>query len=355
MSLVGAQQRAEALTVVSSEGPDLRAAWEALLEEAYRYSPRVTPVHEGVLAFTGRPVEARQFADAFAARVGATGTLEEARLLAYVSEPGEATIAEDPWYVLDHAPIYLLRGVGLSGLNTERLRWLGVERIGALRRWSRAQLTGYLAAEGKALLPYLHGPRQNRIPVFRPPTTIEAQHAFADLVYEPFEIDPVLQKLATKIAEGLGKRAATFLTVEAGPSGVLSRSTRRAKRPVRSQERIAKMIALAFDDTNVAPLGIEQIRVIAAGIELPAEQGSLWRHRERFERAVRELEERYPGQARIFREHDPNALTSARRFELVRAATGEPVTTEEGARHAENGHADPGGEPRRVAVAAPHA
>jgi nucleotidyltransferase/DNA polymerase involved in DNA repair len=155
MSLVGAEQRATGLAVVSSDGPDLRAAWESLLEEAFRYSPRVTPVREGVLAFTGRPVEARQFAGAFTARVGATGTLEEAQLLAYVSEPGEATVAEDPWRLLDQAPIYLLRGVGLSELNTERLRWLGVQRIGALRRWSKAQLTAYLADEGKALLPYL--------------------------------------------------------------------------------------------------------------------------------------------------------------------------------------------------------
>ena len=328
MSLVGAEQRAEGLLVVPAEGPDLRAAWEALLEEAFRYSPRVIPVREGVLAFTGRPVEARQFAAAFAARVGAAGTLEEAQLLAYAGAPGEATIADDAWGVLDQAPIYLLRGVGLSELNVDRLRWLGVHRIGALRTWSKAQLVAYLADEGKALLPYLHGPRRERIPIFRPPVTVEASHAFSDVVHEPFEIDPVLQELAHEIAAGLGKRAATFITVEAGPSGVLSRSTRRAKRPVRTPERVAKMVALAFDDTRVAPLGVEEIRVIAAGIALPAEQSGLWRHRERLERAVRELEERYPGQARIFREHDPHALTSARRFELVSAATGEPIATE---------------------------
>lgn len=381
MSRVGAEQHAAGLATVPADGPDLHAAWEALLEEAFRYSPRVTPVREGVLAFTGRPVEARQFADAFAARVGAAGTLEEAQLLAYVREPGEATVAEDAWRVLDPAPVYLLRGVGLSELNVERLRWLGVERIGALRRWSRAQLTAYLAAEGEALLPYLHGPRRPSIPSFRSPVTVEARYVFDDMVHEPFEIDPVLRTLAHRIAAELGKRAATFVTVEAGSTGVLSRSTRRAKRPVRTAERIAKMVALAFDDTRVAPLGVEEIRVIAAGIALPGEQGALWRHRERLARAVRELEERYPGQARLFRERDPGALVGARRFALVSAATGEPVAgdalyadaptiawesgiragarhageTGEGGRHDESGNAGSRGEPGRAAVAAPHA
>ncbi len=325
MRLAGAQQRSDELVVAASGGPDQAAAWAVLEEEAYAFSPRVCTVREGVLAFEGEADEARAFARAFGVRVGAAASVEAAHLLAYTAARGEARASRDPWTVLDDAPAYLLRGVGLSRLNLERLGWLGVERIGELRAWSAAQLTAYLAADGAEVVRHLKGPHRSRLPIYAPLPTLRATHAFYDTVLEPHQVDPVLERLALELAERLGDRAARHVTVETDGSGLRSRATRRAKRPLRDPWKLLRAIEHALEDAGSQALGIDEVAVTLSGLSRPSSQGSLWQQRERLERAVRDVHERYAGQARRFVEIDPHALLRSRHWALVDAATGEPI------------------------------
>jgi len=328
MTIAGAQQRLPALTVLPSAGPEVDAAWDAFLNDLHDLSPRLAPLRTGVVAFPGDAHDAAAFAERSGARVGGAGTIEEAWLLAYLSEPGRARVVADDAEtraLLDVAPTYLLGGLGLSSAQRERLAWLGIETVGALRRWTPAQLVAYLGEEGRALLPVLHGPRTGRVPVRLPPEVLTAEHAFDDPAREPAEIEPVLERLLGSAADRLGERSAERVRIVASASGLHSEATRRAKAPLRDPARLLRLARLALDDTGLVPLGIDELRLELSGLARRSEAGELWPQRRRRELAAHAVHARFPGQARTFALHDPEALRSRLRWRLLDLGSGEPL------------------------------
>ncbi len=328
MTVAGAWQRAPSLTILPSAGPEVDAAWEAFLDGMHDVSPRVAAVRLGVVAFAGDPHDAASFAERAGARVGGAGTVEEAHLLAYLAEPGRAVVAaagEDPWTRLDPAPAYLLGGTGLSSAQRERLAWLGVDTVGALRRWTPAQLLAFLGDEGRALTPVLHGPRIDRVPVRPPPVVAAADHAFDDAACEPAEIDPILERLVAQAAETLGQRSAERVRVLVSSAGLRSDATRRAKAPLRDPVRLLRLARLALSDTGLVPLGIDELRIELSGLARRAEPGELWTQRRRRAKAARAVHDRFPSQARRFALHDPDALRPRLRWRLLDLASGDPL------------------------------
>jgi protein ImuB len=328
MTLAGARQRVPALIVLPAAGPEVDAAWEAFLDGMHEVAPRVAAVRTGVVAFDGDAHDAAAFAERTGARVGGAGTVEEAQLLAYTAEPGRARVAapnEDPWAQLDPAPAYLLGGAGLSPAERERLAWLGVDTIGALRRWTPAQLRAYLGEEGGALARVLHGPRTDRLPRRLPPPVVTAEHAFEDAAREPAEIDPILERLVRRAVRALGERSAERVRVIASSAGLRSDATRRAKEPLRDPPRLLRLARLALEDAGLVPLGVEELRVELSGLARRAEAGELWPQRRRRVRAARAVHDRFPGQARRFALHDPDALRPRQRWRLLDLASGDPL------------------------------
>ena len=291
-------------------------------------SPRVAAVRLGVVAFAGDAHDAASFAERAGARVGGAGTVEEAHLLAYLAEPGRAVVAaagEDPWTRLDPAPVYLLGGAGLSSAQRERLAWLGVDTVGALRGWTPAQLLAFLGDEGRALTPVLHGPRIDHVPVRPPPVVVAAEHAFDDAACEPAEIDPILERLVERAAEALGERSAERVRVLVSTAGLRSDATRRAKAPLRDPVRLLRLARLALSDTGLVPLGLDELRIELSGLTRRAEAGELWAQRRRRAEAARAVHARFPGQARRFALHDPDALRPRLRWQLLDLASGDPL------------------------------
>lgn len=328
MAVAGAWQRAPSLTILPAAGPEVDAAWEAFLDDMHDVSPRVAAVRLGVVAFAGDAHDAASLAERAGARVGGAGTVEEAHLLAYLAEPGRAVVAaagEDPWTRLDPAPVYLLGGAGLSSAQRERLAWLGVDTVGALRRWTRAQLLAFLGDEGRALAPVLHGPRIDRVPLRPPPVVAAAGHAFDDAACEPAEIDPILERLVVRAAEALGERSAERVRVLVSTAGLRSDATRRAKAPLRDPVRLLRLARLALSDTGLVPLGIDELRIELSGLARRAEAGELWAQRRRRAEAARAVHARFPSQARRFALHDPDALRSRLRWRLLDLASGDPL------------------------------
>ncbi len=328
MTVAGAWQRAPSLTILPTAGPEVDAAWEAFLDGMHDVSPRVAAVRVGVVAFAGDAHDAASLAERAGARVGGAGTIEEAHLLAYLAEPGRAVVAaagDDPWARLDPAPVYLLGGAGLSSAQRERLAWLGVDTVGALRRWTPAQLLAFLGDEGRALTPVLHGPRIDRVPLRAPPVVVVTGHAFDDAACEPAEIDPILERLVGQAAEALGERSAERVRVLVSSAGLRSDATRRAKAPLRDPVKLLRLARLALSDTGLVPLGIDELRIELSGLVRRAEAGELWAQRRRRAEAARAVHARFPRQARRFALHDPGALRPRLRWRLLDLASGDPL------------------------------
>ncbi|MDR9392329.1 MAG: hypothetical protein RI554_09910 [Trueperaceae bacterium] len=327
-ALAGARQRLPDLHVVTPDGPDLAAAWDAVLDEARDVSPFLAAVAPGVLALRASPADAHAFAVRHEARVGVADTVQEARLLALLAPPGTVRAVppdEDPWTTLDRAPVAALRALGLPDADRDRLAWLGVTRVGDLRAWSARQRAAFLGPAAAALAATLDGPRDAHVPLRPPPLRIAVRHAFDDPAREPAELDPVLADLADRIAAALGERSADRLRVRAEAAGVAADATRRAKRPLRDADAILRLAHLALADAGLVPLGLDALTLEASGLARRSRPGALWRHRERRERATALLDARFPGHARRFAVHDPGALRASLRWRLLNAASGEPL------------------------------
>ncbi|MEX2501237.1 MAG: hypothetical protein WD336_02575 [Trueperaceae bacterium] len=343
MTVAGARQRLPGVAVVPSAGPAVDAAWDAFLDEMHDVAPRVAPLRTGVVAWRGPTGDAVPFAERTGARVGAADTIEEAWLLAYLAAPGQAATVppgSDPWPRLDRAPVRLLGGIGLDASgpddsrsdgpaldrgDLERLAWLGVRTIGALRRWTPAQLRAWSGAAGPRLVRVLHGPRNDRIPARTPAPVIVMTHAFDDAVTEPWRIGPIVQRLAERAARALHGRDAERLRVRVRAGGLRSEAVRRAKEPLHRPDAIVRLAWLALDETRLAPFGIDDLTLELSGLARTATQGELWQQHRRAARAAHAVHARFPGQARRFVPHDPYALRSRQRWRLLDAATGDPL------------------------------
>jgi hypothetical protein len=113
--------------------------------------------------------------------------------------------------------------------------------------------------------------------------------------------------------------------VIASSAGLRSDATRRAKEPLRDPPRLLRLARLALEDAGLVPLGVEELRVELSGLARRAEAGELWPQRRRRVRAARAVHDRFPGQARRFALHDPDALRPRQRWRLLDLASGDPL------------------------------
>lgn len=147
--------------------PGLEAAWETLLHELNRYTPRLEAPHPGLVFLDLSPADARLLAGEYRVPVGLGPTREDARLAAATALPGEVRVVDDPEAFLEGFPVEHLAAVGLPEEGLARLRWLGIETAGQLAAWSRTQLLAFLPG-AERILPYLKGPKTDRVAVFEP-------------------------------------------------------------------------------------------------------------------------------------------------------------------------------------------
>ncbi|MFN4073924.1 MAG: hypothetical protein ACK4G4_11015 [Thermus sp.] len=290
--------------------PQGEAAWRGLLQELYRLTPRVEALAPGkaLLALDDLPL-ARSLAQGYRARVGVAPWREVALLAAWASREGEVRLVEEgrEGEFLDRLPLYLLRGVGLSPEGLERLRLLGLRRVGEVRRFHPQQLLAYLR-EGKALLPFLFGPWRRE--VARLPEE-EGVGVWASLD-PPAEADRGLfRHLAQGLAKRLLPRAAGRLEVVALAGGLLFRGEDWPKRPLREEEEIYLALVRAFGRSGALGLPLEEVRVRAHGLVRPALQEGLFR---RGGEGLAPLLARFPGALLRAEVVDPGALVPEQGF-----------------------------------------
>lgn len=274
MALEAAQARVASLLALPYPA-QAEAAWRALLRELHALTPWVEPQGPGVAFLRLSPEEARLLAQGYGARVGVAPWREVALLAAWAAREGEARVVAEgeEGGFLDRLPLYLLRGVGLTPEGLARLRLLGLRRVGELRAWQPHQVAAYLP-EGRALLPYLHGPWRREVARFPEEAALEAYlhlHPPAEATFG------LLAHLAGRLARGLGERAASRVEVEGMGLGLRFRGEHLAKAPLRDEAGVRLALELALRKSGAAGLPLEEVRARALGLFRPSRQEGLWR------------------------------------------------------------------------------
>lgn len=277
------------------------------------------------------PADAAQLAETYSVRVGMAESLEVAVLGALISSPGRVKVIEPARQeqLLNALPLYILKGVGLSQQALGDFGWLGVERTGELRRWSKAQVAAYLGRASKGVMPYLFGPYRTYLGRYAPAPQVSAQAVFEEPECEPLALHPALEQLCVKSAAQLDGRAASRLTITVVSQKLTFKATRIAKQPLRRSDVMFRLALLALEDTHAQPLGIEVLTVELSGLSRSSEQLSLWPRKERVERvayAIEVVEARFPRAILKLVQDDPYALASEHNVRFVVRSTGEEVS-----------------------------
>lgn len=325
MRLEGAKLRAQHLVTLAPSPVDLARAWHGVLRELAAWTPWLTSHRQGLALLRATPLEAAELAEAFEGRVGVAADRQTAELAAAAARPGAVRNvppgAESAF--LARLPLRFLRAAGLGEGDLTRLQWLGLATAGDLARWSREQLEGYLGAAGRALGPYLHGPRSSELPSWAPPAPLRRHLAFDQPLFEPFELEGAIDHLSRALAEALAGSAAKRLTLIAEVGALAMPASRLAKRPMRAPEQIRRQALLALDDCGAAPIGIDGLALELDERARCTEQEGLWATRAQRVRAEETVLARFPDALRQVRWGDPYApaVDHAWAWEPVSAAS----------------------------------
>ncbi len=301
MIVDGARSRCSELVIVETNDVTLKHAWEDVVSQLYTFTDRIEPVRPGTVFLDIAEADAGVITEVFQARVALADSQEHAHLKALVCVTEIPTpefqcgsrAPQSP--SVKEIPIGVLKEVGLGKKNIERLHWLGVETVGELQRWSKAQLASYFGKESVGLIRYLKGPFRTSVARFVPPVKLTASYTFDDTAVEPWQWEPVLAHLAGCLQTQLGDRAAARLTLTAESSGLAFSATRVSKEPLRGVSSLLGQAHLALADSGVQGLGIDKLTLTLSGLYRPSTQGALFGSREDVAKAVKVVEARFPG------------------------------------------------------------
>ncbi len=309
MRVEGARLRAEHLVALEPDGVELAQAWQGVLRDLSAWTPWLVGRRQGLALLRATPHEAQALAETFEGRVGVAPDRQTAELAAAATRPATVRTVPpgDEAEFLARLPLRFLRAVGLSERDLTRLHWLGLATAGDLSRWSVEQLEGYLGAAGRALRPYLHGPRDAELPSWAPPAALRRHLAFDQPLFEPFELEGAIDHLSSALAEALEGSAARRLTLVAEVGGVAMPASRLAKRPMRESGQIRRQALLALSDCGAAPVGVDALTLELDERARLSEQEGLWATRSQRDRAQEAVLERFPGSLRQVRWRDPHA------------------------------------------------
>jgi len=300
MALEAARTRVESLQLLPYP-PRAEEAWKHLLAELHRLTPWVEALGPGVALLRLTPLEARLLAQGYRARVGVAPWREVALLAAWSAPEGEARAVEEAEAFLDRLPLRFLQGVGLTPEGLEKLRLLGLKRVGELRRWRPSQVAAYLR-EGRQLLPYLFGPWRKEVARFR-----EEERAEAEVLLDPpaEASEGLFRHLARLLARKLAGRAAQRVAVVALAEGLALRGEHLVKEPLREEEGLYLALVAAFRRSGAWGMPLGGVRGEALGLLRPARQEGLF---QREGEGLKALLAHHPGLFLRVEVVDPDAL-----------------------------------------------
>ena len=327
LSLAGARLKTSNLHVVDADVDQLKVQWSWQLGELNGWSPWLHSPRTGRAWLLVSPAEARRLPLEYGAQVGAAVNREVALAAALMTRPGELRIVEagKEREFLGRVPVNRLPALGFAPKATERFSWLGVRKLSDLFHWKESQLRNVSGPDAAGLHRLLHGPWETRVPLFLEEQTLKSSYSFEDTVQEPFEVEPVVRKLAGQLAQKLNGLATGRVTVTTESMGLKLPDETVCKEPVQNADVLIRLIWRSLQRSGALALGIDALSVTLADLSRPQVQQSLWPQKEARERAIRLVSRRYPGALLGFELVDPYSLARDRRFRLFRLDTGETV------------------------------
>ena len=323
MGLLAARTRVTSLIELVPDSPQLQDAWQDLVLELNDLSPKLEDDGLGNVSLECELEDAQTLAQAFSIRVGFAETKELASLAAMSGVAGTVRTIKTVKHFLEHIPLYIFKGLGLSSKLLEKFHFLGVQKLGQLFRWSKNQLKAFAGKEAQVLLPYLFGHNARQLCKFNPPKNLSAAYDFEDAVFEPYEIEPVITHLVTKLSSSLDDYVAKRLRLMATISGINFSSVRIPKQSIRSIQDIRQQALFALEESQATSLGVDSLRLELLGLYRPSEQRTIWRQKENRLKAIELIEERFPNSLLRFKEHDPYSIVN--KFQLEAIASQEVI------------------------------
>jgi len=314
MGLLAARTRATSLVELLPDSPQLQDAWQDLVLELYGLSPKLENNGLGNVSLQCELEDAQSLAQAFGIRVGFAKTKELASLAAMSSSAGKVRTIKITKNFLEQIPLYIFKGLGLSSKLIEKFYFLGVQKLGQLFRWSKTQLKAFAGKEAQVLLPYLYGHDARQLCT---------SYDFEDAVFEPYEIEPVINHLVAKLVNSLDDYVAKRLRLVATVSGINFSSVRIPKEGLRNSKDILQQVLFALEESQASSLGIDGLKLELLGLYRPSEQRTIWRQKENRLKAIELIEERFPNSLLRFKEHDPYSLVN--KFQLEAIARNEVI------------------------------
>lgn len=327
MRVSGALSRLPMLHTIPLSGPACQAAWAEVARTLPIYSPRVELLSLGRALLTLKPSAASELARALNGSIGLADTRELALLAALHTGNGQVQLVTSEKEFRQSLPLEVLRQVGLSADLLERLQWLGLNTVGDLLRWSKAQQAAYLGAEFTTLKPYLHGANSGGVQTAKLETEVSARLDFNEPIYEPFELEAAAAELTPLLLSALQGRTPQHLTVKAGVAGVTLSATRPLKEGVRTPAPLTRAMLRTLQDADAAQYGIETLEVTLTALTRPAMQDDLW-NRTAARSAADLAERRFPGVMRQVQWLDPHSLASDTAYRWISSLTQTPERAE---------------------------
>ena len=283
---------------------------EILLAELYSVTHRLEPFEAGVyLEIDAQAAELVK--DRYACAYGAGPSKEEARLRSLAPDLSD----------IDTLALDVLLSLGLSTAKLDSLTWLGVKTLGQLKAWRKTQLQAFLGDEAKRLLPYLKGPYSTNVALYTPPPYLSANYSFDEPALEPYLIWPVLEHLCLRAAPK-PQQAALRLDLSAVSGGLAFSASTLSKEPI-TAKNLFSLAQQTLNKTGVLGLEIESLELSLKQLFRPSEQPSLWQRKAQVQKAVDNVERRFPGALLKIVEADPHSILSEFRFclESVKGVT----------------------------------
>lgn len=330
MPVEGAKANCDDLVIVDTTPTMLKQAWDELLNQLYAFTNQIEAKELGLVYLDLNEQAAQLIAETFNARVATASNKQDAHLLALTLNEGEDYSAnqEEQKQVLESILISVLEQISIHPKTIERFHWLGLETLGDLQNWSKHQLSLYLGEEAKLLVPYLKGPYDKEISIFKPNLNLKASYSFEDAVFEPWQINPVLEHLLSQLLNDLADKAASRLSITAELDGLSFSATRLSKAPLNSFDQLYRLASLSLKDTGVEGFGMDKLSLELSGIYRLSKQESLFKQKESRAAAIKKVEERFPASLFSFKEQNPFLPIPEFQYKQVPLASGSEVKHE---------------------------
>ena len=201
--------------VAQLEPSALSAAWDSALEAMHRATPWIETVRPGLAYLAGlTALDGEALALELGLRVGLASSRGGALLASLAAKGESARFVKDEAAFLARAPVYLLRGAGLSGETLQRLELFGLATLGdVLMRVTPKQLETQFGQEGRLLWSLATGADAGPVGIYTPPSSLQSAWTFDPPALEPRDWEAALERLVAGLAQRLPPLVAGTVTL----------------------------------------------------------------------------------------------------------------------------------------------